>query len=399
MAESTSQTPIEAPQAKNGKRKTLLLTLTLLFTAMGLGYVGYYDKVLSQREETDNAYVGGNLVTLTPQVSGIVTEIMADETQHVTAGQDVIKLDPADAAIALKQAEAQLGETVRTIRQQFANVSQYIAAVAQRKVDLARAQEDYARRAPLLKEKAVSTEDVEHAKQAVSNAQQALNIAEKQLEAARSGIEGVNIAEHPSVLKARANFEQAYLTAQRNTLVAPVTGYIAKRSVQVGQRIAAGTSLMSIVPLTSLWVDANFKEPELRNIRIGQTALIETDLYGSKVSYHGKVVGLAAGTGAAFSLLPAQNATGNWIKVVQRVPVRIELNPEELKTHPLRVGLSATVQVDTHQREGAMLSSAHDAKPIYTTQVYEKSMKDAEGIADRIIAQNAGVSLNKAHHS
>ncbi|MES2206083.1 MAG: HlyD family efflux transporter periplasmic adaptor subunit [Pseudomonadota bacterium] len=375
---------------KSSKRKVLLLAFLLLSIGAGGAYALYYHNVLSQREETDNAYIGGNLVTLTPQVNGIVTDISADETQLVSAGQAVIKLDPADAMLAFKQAEAELGETVRLVKQQFANTDQYKAIIAQRRIDLARAQTDYARRAPLLKEKAVSVEEVEHGKQAIANAQAALTIAAKQLTAAESGIEGVKITEHPSVLKARAKFEQAYLAVKRNTIQAPVTGYVAKRSVQIGQRIAAGTALMSIIPLDALWIDANFKEPELRNIRIGQPANITTDLYGDDVIFHGRVIGLAAGTGAAFSLLPAQNATGNWIKVVQRIPVRIQLEPAELKEHPLRVGLSATATVDTHNRQGAVLATLPQKASQYSTHVFEEPLNDASALAEATISKHAG---------
>ncbi len=311
--------------------------ITTVFVLAGIGYAFYYATVLTQREETDNAYVGGNLVTLTSQVSGTVTQISADETQFVKAGDDVVKLDPVDAKVALAQAEAALGDSVRQLRQSYANASQYDAALAQKRIDLAKAQDDLARRAPLAADHTVSAEEVAHAKDDVAVAKAALDVAEKQAEAAHASIDGVNIANHPSVLRARANYTQAWLTVQRNAIPAPVSGYVAKRGVQVGARITPGQSLLSIVPLDQLWVDANFKESELRNIRINQPAKITADVYGSKVEYHGKVVGLGAGTGSAFSLLPAQNATGNWIKVVQRVPVRIQLDQQELRQHPLRV--------------------------------------------------------------
>lgn len=394
-----NNTATKNSDAPNGRRKTVMLAIAGVFMLAGLAYGYYYSTVLSKQVETDDAYVGGNLVTLTPQVSGTVIAIHADETQLVKAGQELIRLDPADAAVALKQAEAQLGETVRGLRQTYANVDQFSAVLAQRKVDLARAQDDLARRVPLLAEKAVSAEDVDHARQAVDAAKQALNVAEKQVETSRAAIDGINLIEHPSVLRARANFDQAYLSAKRNALVAPVSGYVAKRSVQVGQRITAGMSLLSVVPLDALWVDANFKEPELRNIRIGQPVRVETDIYGSKVEYHGKVIGLAAGTGSAFALLPAQNATGNWIKVVQRIPVRIALDAKELAEHPLRVGLSTTVTVDTHNRDGDTLARTNSQAAVYSTPVFDSQMGDAEAQADKIIARNAGVPLAKVQQT
>ena len=378
---------------KNARRKPLMLGVSALFILAGLGYAAYYTEVLSQREVTDNAYVGGNTVTLTSQVSGTVTEIRADETQYVKAGQDIIKLDPADATVALRQAEAKLGETVRSLRQQYANADQVNATLAQKKVDLAKAKDDLARRAPLLAEQAVSAEDVDHAKQAVAAAQAALESAQKQYEAASAGIDGVKLTDHPSVLAAKANYVQAWLAARRNAIVAPVSGQVAKRSVQVGARVTPGASLLTIVPLNQLWIDANFKESELRNIRIGQPAKIEADLYGSKVEYTGKVVGLSAGTGSAFSLLPAQNATGNWIKVVQRVPVRISLDPQQLTDHPLRIGLSTVVTVDTHDRNGPILASNPSTDTVMDTKAYEQPLTEAEAQADAIVSKNAG-----SHH-
>ncbi|BCL76991.1 multidrug resistance protein A [Jeongeupia sp. HS-3] len=371
-----------------GKRRGLMLSIAGVFVLAGIGYAIYYSLVLSQREETDNAYVGGNLVMLTSQVSGTVIGINADETQLVEAGREVVRLDPADAAVSLRQAEAKLGETVRQLRSQYANADQVDSTLAQRRIDLQKASADLARRAPLAGDATVSAEEIAHARDAVDNARAALTVAQKQSEAAHAGIDGVKITDNPSVLAARANYTQAWLASQRNALVAPVSGYVAKRSVQVGSRVAPGASLLSIVPLDQLWVDANFKEGELKNIRIGQPAKVTADMYGSSVVYHGKVVGLAAGTGSAFSLLPAQNATGNWIKVVQRVPVRIALDAKELAAHPLRVGLSTTVEVETTERKGPILATQPAQQPVYTTKAFEEPLLNAEKLADAIIAKN-----------
>jgi membrane fusion protein (multidrug efflux system) len=222
----------------------------------------------------------------------------------------------------------------------------------------------------------------------VANAQAAIEVALKQSEAAHAGVAGVALAEHPAVQAARADYMQAWLAARRNAIVAPVSGYVAKRSVQVGARITPGMALLSIVPLDQLWVDANFKESELRSIRIGQPATVEADLYGSKVEYHGKVLGLSAGTGSAFSVLPAQNASGNWIKVVQRVPVRIAMDARELAAHPLRIGLSTTVKVDISKTDGAMLGSPMPQAPIYSTSTLAQPLPQASAAADSIIARN-----------
>ena len=371
-----------------GKRKAVLIAITAAFVVAGAAWTAYYQLVLSREEVTDNAYVGGNLVTLSAQVTGNVDAIRADETQMVKAGAPLITLNAIDADLALRQAQARLGNVVRQERERYASVAQYDAVIEQRRLALATAQGNLARRAPLAADQTISGEDLAHAKQAVDDAKAALTVAQRQAESAKSGVAGVHLASHPAVLSARGDVLQAWLAVRRNAVVAPVSGYVAKRSVQLGTHVTPGTPLMSIVPLDQLWVDANFKESELRNIRVGQAAIIETDLYGSKVVYHGKVLGMSAGTGSAFSLLPAQNATGNWIKVVQRVPVRITLDPKELAAHPLRIGLSTTVTVDTRHGEGATLDQPMVASTVYTTQALSQPVGEAEKMADAIIAQN-----------
>jgi len=379
-----SDTPIEG----NNKRKKVLLGITGLFVLAGIGWAGYYKLVLSKEEQTDNAYVGGNLVTLSSQVTGNVNEIRADETQMVQAGAPLITLDGIDADLALSQAQARLGNVVRQERERYTGVAQYEAVVEQRRLALATAQGNLARRAPLAADHTISGEDLAHAKQAVDDAKAALTVAQRQADSMRAGVAGVLLASHPAVLSAKDDLVQAWLAVRRNAVIAPVSGYVAKRSVQLGSHVTPGTPLMSIVPLDQLWVDANFKESELRNIRVGQAATIETDLYGSKVVYHGKVQGMSAGTGSAFSLLPAQNATGNWIKVVQRVPVRITLDPKELAAHPLRIGLSTTVTVDTSHGEGATLDQPMVASTVYSTKALSQPVDEAVKMADAIIAQN-----------
>ena len=385
---SSDTTPTTPQTEQPGKRKAVLIAITAAFVVAGAAWAVYYQLVLSREEVTDNAYVGGNLVTLSAQVTGNVDAIRADETQMVTAGAPLITLNAIDADLALSQAQARLGNVVRQERERYASVAQYDAVIAQRRLALATAQGNLVRRAPLAADHTISGEDLAHAKQAVDDAKAALAVAQRQAESAKSGVAGVNLASHPAVLSARGDVLQAWLAVRRNAVVAPVSGYVAKRSVQLGSHVTPGTPLMSIVPLDQLWVDANFKESELRHIRVGQAATIETDLYGSKVVYHGKVLGMSAGTGSAFSLLPAQNATGNWIKVVQRVPVRITLDPKELAAHPLRIGLSTTVTVDTSHGEGATLDQPMVASTVYTTRALSQPVEEAEKMADAIIAQN-----------
>ncbi|HXA47921.1 MAG TPA: efflux RND transporter periplasmic adaptor subunit [Burkholderiaceae bacterium] len=385
--QSTQATPLAA---KSRGRIKLLGAIALAFAAIGVAYGAYYELYQRFYEETDDAYVGGNLVYVNSLVSGTVVGIGADDNQPVKAGQALIRLDHVDSVVGLADAEARLGETVRQIRQQFRAVDEAAAVLDQRKSDLARAIDDLGRRTPLAGTDSESGEDLAHARAAVVTAKDAYAVAQKQLASARVAVDGTTLRQHPSLLRARAAYLQAYLAAQRNDIPAPIDGIIARRSVQVGQRVAPGNALMAVVPLSGVWVDANVKEPQLRAIRIGQPASVSADLYGSHVEYHGKVAGIAAGTGGAFSLLPPQNATGNWIKVVQRVPVRIVLDPAEVKAHPLRVGLSTTVNIDTHNRDGSVLTALPMNDASLNTPVYDALLKTADSKADAIIAREAG---------
>jgi membrane fusion protein (multidrug efflux system) len=388
--------PSQPPQAlppqteKSKGRAKLLGAIALTFAAAAIGYGFYYMLYQRYHEETDDAYVGGNLVYINSLVSGTVTSIAADDNQPVKAGQPLIKLDHADSDVSLADAEARLGETVRQIRQQFRAVDEAVAVVDQRKSDLARVNDDLTRRTPLAGTDSESGEDLAHARAAVVTAKDALTVAQKQLASAHVAIDGTTLRQHPSLLRVRAAFLQAYLATQRNDIPAPIDGFVARRSVQVGQRVAPGNALMAVVPLSGVWVDANVKEPQLRTIRIGQPAIVSADVYGGHVEYHGKVAGIAAGTGGAFSLLPPQNATGNWIKVVQRIPVRIALDPAELKEHPLRIGLSTLVNIDTHNRDGSVMTALQLNDASLGTPVYDDMLKAANIKADAIIAREAG---------
>jgi len=371
------------------KRSRALLIVAAIFVLAGVTWFLLWMFVFSTREKTDNAYVGGNQVALSSQVPGTVVAILTDDTQHVTAGQVLVKLDTTDADVRLRQTSSALAQAVRQVRQQDASVSEADATIAAREVDLRKAEADLKRHIPLVAAQAESPETVQHMRDSVAQAQAALNAAKAQARSARAAVEGTDIANNPSVMQARANFRSAWIAAQRNTIVAPVSGYVAQRSVQLGASITPGQQLMTIVPLHDLWIDANFKENQLRHIRIGQPVKISTDLYGGSVEYHGKVIGLGAGTGSVFSLLPAQNATGNWIKVVQRVPVRIALDNNELDQHPLRVGLSADVTVDISNDKGPALASAPSQPPAQTT-VYDQVATQADAEAEKIIRANLG---------
>lgn len=385
---SEPQTPAAGAENGNGKRRFVLGIIAVVFILAGLGWYLLWLFVLSQRETTDDAYIAGNQVTLSAQVPGTVVAVLADDTQRVEAGQVLVKLDPTDAAVTLAKAKSALANAVRQVRQQTEMASQYDAAIAARRLDLARAEADLKRRQPLLADKAIAPEEVAHAREAVETAKAALDLAARQSAASHALVDGTDVAGNASVMQAKAAFREAWINAERDAIVAPVGGYVAQRSVQVGSRVQPGQALLTIIPLHDLWVDANFKESQLAHIRIGQPAKVESDLYGGGVEYDGKVVGLGAGTGASFALLPPQNASGNWIKVVQRVPVRIALDPQQLEKHPLRVGLSTAVKVDTHERSGRMLADAGANAPVGQTDVYARDVAKADAEADAIVAAN-----------
>ena len=391
----TQQGNAQPSDAQKSRRKRWLAIVIGAFAVIGLGYGAYWAMALRFVQSTDDAYVSGNVVQITPQISGTVVSIGADDTQFVKAGQTLVQLDQSDASLALDQAEAQLARTVREVRNLFATTAQLQAAVTVRQTDLARATNDLERRERLAGAGAVSREELQHARDAYNSAKAAVVAAEQELAATRARIDRTTIENHPEVRSAAANLRNAYLAHSRTVLPAPVSGFVAKRAVQLGQRVSPGSPLMAIVPLEDVWVDANFKEPQLATMRVGQPVSLTADLYGGKIEYHGKVAGFGAGTGSAFALLPAQNATGNWIKIVQRVPVRIALDPQELAAHPLQIGLSMQVDVDTHERDGERLPQLAREAPAYSTRVFAEQ-KIADDRVREIIAANESGRTNVA---
>ena len=408
---STTQIPAKS------KRKKNLFLFTLIVLAIAAVTLWLYFTQWRYQVSTEDAYVSGNQVQINAQISGTVTAIGVNDTDMVKAGQTLVALDQADNGLALETAKAQLRTAIRqyktqtaTIQQADVNISQAQTAmnevqsqIESAKIALLAAQSDYQRRAALMASQAVSQEEVQHAADTVKKAQAQLNAAVAKQATARSAVvtaeaqRNVTIANlgkndvlsQPAVQTAIANIQTAWLNLNRTQIVAPIDGQIAKRGVQLGQKISAGTPLMVIVPLHDLWVDANFKESQIKDIHLGQAVNLTSDIYGKEIIYHGKVIGLSAGTGSAFSVLPAQNATGNWIKVTQRLPVRIALDSKELQQHPLRVGLSMHAELDSRDQQGKpqVATATASNKPVAQLQP-QVDMSGATKIIQQIIQQN-----------
>ena len=380
----------------NGNRKRGFLILGAVVAVAGLAYGAYWFFSARFYESTDDAYVASDVVQITSEIPGTVLGVRVDDTQRVTQGQVLIELDPADAKVRVAAAEADLARAVRQVRGLYAQADQLRAQVNARSTELKQAEDDYARRATLVSDGAVSGEEIAHSRDAITRVKSALEGARQQLDATTTQIEGTTIATHPEVLAASAKYHDAALALRRTTISAPINGVVAKRSVQLGQRIAPGSPLMAIVPLDDVWVDANFKEGQLRDVRAGQPVTLRADLYGGAAEYHGKVVGVSAGSGSAFALLPSQNASGNWIKVVQRLPVRIALDPREIEQHPLRVGLSMSAEIDVRDTSGKLVAGALRAVP----NLVQKSAGDDPTIDARvadIIRENSAATAVAAH--
>ncbi|WP_160288676.1 HlyD family efflux transporter periplasmic adaptor subunit [Pseudomonas sp. QL9] len=372
----------------NPQRKRWLLILTVVVILAGIAAAAWELLYGRWHEDTDDAYVNGNVVQITPQITGTVVSIGADDGDLVQKGQVLVKFDPSDADVALQQAEANLARSVRQVRGLYSNVDGYKADVAAKKVALAKAEADFKRRQNLANDGAISQEELAHARDALDTARSSLTSSEQQLDTSRALVDDTVISSHPDVKAAAAKLRQAYLDDARAVIVAPVTGYVAKRTVQVGQRVQPGAALMAVIPLDQVWIDANFKETQLQHMRIGQPVEIRSDLYGSSVQYQGSVESLGVGTGSAFSLLPAQNATGNWIKIVQRVPVRIRVDAKQLEEHPLRIGLSMDVKVDLHDQSGPALAQQSPHEAVFSTDVYQQQLASADQLIEQLIHAN-----------
>lgn len=381
----------QTPQRnKKRQRKSALIFLTLIFIIIGVGWVVYWYLVLRHYESTDNAYVAGNQVQIQSQVAGSVMTVNVDNTDFVTSGTVLVELDPRDAELTLDKAKTELANSVRQTRQHMINSRQLQANIDVKRSELNRLQNDLKRREVLGSSHVIGKEELQHAREAVVSAKAALDMAIEQYNANQAIVLNTAIEKQPAVEQAATQVRNAWLTLQRTKIVSPVDGYVSRRSVQVGSQITPSTPLMAIVPSNGMWIDANFKETQLADMRIGQPAKVTTDFYGKDIVFNGTVVGLDMGTGSAFSLLPAQNASGNWIKVVQRLPVRIALDETQLEEHPLRIGLSTEVTVDTLDKNGKVLSKGMRDTPAYHTAALAVDMSPADKIVTEIINNNLG---------
>lgn len=393
MSEINAETDIAPVAAKRSRWVMLtgLFLVVLVFGGAAFAYEYLYGRFY---EETEDAYVDGNRVQIGSRINGTVVSIYVDDGDLVEQGQVLIELDPSDAATALEQTKADLASAVRRVRGLFASVDNYRAQVETRKLVQQQARSDYNRRRKLAAAGVLSQETMSHSRDALGEADNALVSAQQQLNSTLALVEGTEISTHPEVLVAAAKLHQAYVNHARTQLVAPVSGYVAQRNVQPGSSVATGQQLMAVIPLDQVWIEANFKETQLRKMKIGQTVEVIADLYGDEVLYEGRIESLGVGTGGAFALLPPQNASGNWIKIIQRVPVRIGLVREELLEHPLRLGMSTRAEVDLHQQDGAVLAAASTGSVRYATDIYEHLDKEANNLAAQLIKANSAGLTN-----
>ena len=370
------------------KKRKILWYTTLVIVLVLVLFLIYWGFWWRFKETTDDAYVNGNLIQVTPQQKGIVTAIFADNTQLVEAGQPLIELDRNEYEIALDRAKADLGDAVREVEQMFIKVREVTAKLESVMADLFQANQDFHHRKELVADGSVSGEDYEHSQSRLFSIFAKTQQVEQETGGGQSQVANTRIETHPKVEQAKASLKKAFLALHRCTVLSPVRGIATQRKAQVGQWVEASDPLLSIVPVDQIWVDANYREVDLRNLRLSQPVTLYADMYGKGIKYHGKIVGLNPGTGSVFSILPPQNASGNWIKIIQRIPVKISLQPEEIQTYPLMLGVSVTVTTDTHDRSGARLPEASRAAPLYRTEIYANELDGVDEMVEQIIADN-----------
>lgn len=374
---------------KSQQRKKGLSIFILLLLLIAIGSAAYWFFFIKGFEETEDAYVSGNQVMVSAQVAGNISKINVDNMDPVQAGDVLLELDDTNTKLSFEQAKSNLANAVRQISQLNYTVKQLKSAVRANEITLAQAQGNLNRRVQLVKDGAIDKESFQHAKEAVELAKANLTTSQNQLEANQALLLDGPLSEQPQIQSAVSNLKQAWLNLERTKIRSPIKGYVARRNAQVGQAVSVGGALMAVVTTDQMWLDANFKETQLTHMRIGQSAEIHFDLYGKDKTFNGKVVGIEMGTGSAFSLLPTQNATGNWIKVVQRVPVRIQLDPQQLAENPLRIGLSATVKVNVSDSQGETLRDQAPATTLYSTNVLQYDESAINNLIESIIRDNS----------
>ena len=374
---------------KSQQRKKGLSIFILLLLLIAIGSAAYWFFFIKGFEETEDAYVSGNQVMVSSQVAGNISKINVDNMDPVQAGDVLLELDDTNAKLSFEQAKSNLANAVRQISQLNYTVKQLKSAVRANEITLAQAQGNLNRRVQLVKDGAIDKESFQHAKEAVELAKANLTTSQNQLEANQALLLDGPLSEQPQIQSAVSNLKQAWLNLERTKIRSPIKGYVARRNAQVGQAVSVGGALMAVVTTDQMWLDANFKETQLTHMRIGQPVKIHFDLYGKDKTFDGKVVGIEMGTGSAFSLLPTQNATGNWIKVVQRVPVRIQLDPQQLAENPLRIGLSATVKVNVSDSQGETLRNKEPSTTLYSTNVLQYDESSVNNLIESIIRDNS----------
>jgi membrane fusion protein, multidrug efflux system len=382
--------PKENDEKANKPRSRALLWFTLAILLAGLLWFCYWYFYLQYHESTDDAYANGNLVNINSVISEAVIAFYADDTDFVREGDLLVQLDPTNYQLAYNRELATLASVTLQVRQLYDNVQTALASVESKRVALAKAKFDYGNRLSLRESnlQAVSNEDYVHSNQDFSSAQFDLQQALSQLEAAQAAAGNTPIEKHPQIEQQRESIRRAFYNLQHTSIFAPTTGYVAQRSVDVGEWVTPLVNLMAVIPTTYVWVDANFKETQLTKMRVGQPSVVWFDLYGSKVKYEGKVIGIASGSGSVFSLIPPQNATGNWIKIVQRLPVRISLDPEKTRDFPVRLGISAEVEVDVTNQDLPYLATTPPIKPVAKTNVFDIDWDGVNQLIDKIIREN-----------
>ncbi|MEJ6122310.1 efflux RND transporter periplasmic adaptor subunit [Vibrio sp. 2-Bac 85] len=390
-SEKTTSTMANDP-VKKSKRKTSFFILFIVLVVIAATWFFYYEVYAKYSEETNDAYVNGDLVVISPQISGTVSKVVVDQGDYVEKGQILISLDSNDTQIALQAAEAKLANSVREVRSLYATADNAKASLEATKVEYNQAISDYKRRQKLAKSGAISQEDLNHYKDLVETTKSQYLASQQALKMAVSLVDNTVLKTHPAIKSAVANLRQVYLNNLRADIVAPISGYVAKRAVQLGSQVQPGTQMMVIVPLHQVWVDANFKESQMRDMRIGQAVILTSDLYGKEVEYKGEIESLGIGTGSAFSLLPAQNASGNWIKIVQRLPVKIRLQKDNLAQYPLRIGLSMLAKVDIEDSSGALLSESPQQEARFDTDVYQNTLQEVDHLVTKILHENVGIN-------